>query len=238
MSPEDRLLEAFVETPRLRFSGFRRTSSGPSLPGSATNGSRRCRPTGPSPLWHDGTSRRPRRSTPSGCSRGPRIAYRQAVADHWTSTAAGRHLAGRVKVSTAPEVALRRALHAARFRFRLHPGLAKGCTPDLVLPRYRVAVFVDGCFWHGRPVHGRRTPWAGPNAELWANKMERNRQRDERSTRLAQEAGWTVVRIREHVITADVGVAVETVRAASAPQDPRAPEEALPAPSGLNRRPC
>jgi DNA mismatch endonuclease (patch repair protein) len=144
------------------------------------------------------------------------IPYLQEVTEHWTSTAAGGHLAGRVKTSTAPEVALRRALHAAGLRFRLHPSIAKGCTPDLVLPRHRVAVFVDGCFWHGCPQHGRRTPWTGPNADLWAQKMERNRQRDERSTRLAQDAGWTVVRAWEHEITGDVGAVVDTVRAASA----------------------
>ncbi|WP_307858111.1 very short patch repair endonuclease [Cellulomonas fulva] len=121
-----------------------------------------------------------------------------------------------MKTSTQPEVALRRALHAAGFRFRLHPKVAKGCTPDLVLPRHRVAVFVDGCFWHGCPDHGRRTPWTGPNAELWAAKMDRNKANDLRSTTLANDAGWTVVRIWEHEITSDIPVAVERVRAAAA----------------------
>ncbi|MBT0993896.1 very short patch repair endonuclease [Cellulomonas sp. DKR-3] len=134
----------------------------------------------------------------------------------WRATDAGGHLAGRVKTSTQPEVALRRALHAAGFRFRLHPKVAKGCTPDLVLPRHRVAVFVDGCFWHGCPDHGRRTPWTGPNAELWAAKMDRNKANDLRSTTLANDAGWTVVRIWEHEITSDIPVAVERVRAAAA----------------------
>ncbi|MFJ2520481.1 very short patch repair endonuclease [Cellulosimicrobium cellulans] len=124
-----------------------------------------------------------------------------------------------MKSSTTPELALRRALHAAGYRFRLHPRVAKGCTPDLVLPRHRVAVFVDGCFWHGCPDHGRKTPWAGPNADLWAQKMERNRERDERSTRLARDAGWTVVRIWEHEVTQDVAEAVSVVRAASAAAD-------------------
>ncbi|MFF2831925.1 very short patch repair endonuclease [Cellulosimicrobium cellulans] len=147
--------------------------------------------------------------------------YRQGVADGWTSTAAGRHLAGRVSTSTAPEIALRRALHASGLRFRLHPAVAKGCTPDLVLPRHRVAMFVDGCFWHGCPLHGRKTPWTGPNRELWAQKMERNRQRDERSTKLAQDAGWTVLRVWEHEVTGDVAAIVEAVRAASTPAGPR-----------------
>lgn len=136
--------------------------------------------------------------------------------DRWQHTAAGAHLAGRVKTSTAPEVALRRALHAAGFRFRLHPHIAKGCTPDFVLPRFKLVVFVDGCFWHSCPDHSRKTPWTGPNAELWAAKMQRNRANDARSTRLAQEAGWAVLRVWEHEITRDVGAAVARVRAACA----------------------
>jgi len=137
------------------------------------------------------------------------------VVEAWTSTKAGRHLAGRAKTSTKPEVALRKALHAAGFRFRLHPRIAQGCTPDLVLPRYKVAVFVDGCFWHGCPEHGRRTPWTGPNAHLWVDKMARNRANDDRSTRLAQTARWTVVRIWEHEVTEAVAQAVARVRAAA-----------------------
>ena len=82
---------------------------------------------------------------------------------------------------------LRKALHAAGGRFRLHRQIAKGCTPDIVLPGRRLAVFVDGCFWHGCPTHGRKTPWTGPNAELWEEKMRRNAERDQRSTSLAEE---------------------------------------------------
>ena len=88
-------------------------------------------------------------------------------------------------MNTAPEVELRRAIHAAGGRFRLHPKIARGCTPDFVLPGRRIAVFVDGCFWHGCPEHGRKTPWTGPNAGLWETKMQRNAERDTRSTELA-----------------------------------------------------
>jgi hypothetical protein len=69
--------------------------------------------------------------------------------ERWVSTAQGRHLSWRRKTSTSPEVKLRRAVHAAGGRFRLHLKIAKGCAPDFVLPSRRVAVFVDGCFWHG-----------------------------------------------------------------------------------------
>lgn len=145
-----------------------------------------------------------------------------AMTEPWKSTTEGRHLAGRVKVSTQPELALRAALHRAGFRFRLHPRIAKGCTPDLVLPRHRLAVFVDGCFWHGCPQHGRKAPWTGPNAELWAQKMTRNAERDARSTKLAQDVGWTVVRIWEHEVRTDVDAAVGRVRAACLGESPGA----------------
>lgn len=113
------------------------------------------------------------------------------------STSKGRHLSRRKKVNTSPEIALRKAVHAAGGRFRLHPQIAKGCTPDFVLPGRRTAVFVDGCFWHGCPKHGRKAPWTGPNAELWEAKMRRNAERDRRSSALAEEHGWHVVRIWE-----------------------------------------
>ena len=118
-------------------------------------------------------------------------------AQHWQSTDKGQHLGGRRKRDTEPEVRLRKALHAAGGRFRLHRRIAKGCTPDIVLPGRRIAVFVDGCFWHGCPVHGRKTAWTGPNAALWAEKMTRNQERDQRSTQLAEEHGWKAIRVWE-----------------------------------------
>ena len=121
----------------------------------------------------------------------------------WVSTPEGRHLAGRVSQDTAPEKALRRAIHAQGARFRMHRTLAPGCTPDLVLPKHRLAVFVDGCFWHSCPEHGRSVAWAGPNASLWAAKMLANTTRDERSSAAAVRLGWTVVRVWEHEVMQD-----------------------------------
>lgn len=125
------------------------------------------------------------------------------MAENWVSTQAGRHLSGRRKTSTEPELLLRKALHAAGGRFRLHRTLARGCTPDIVFPGRHLAVFVDGCFWHGCPTHGRKTPWTGPNALLWEAKMQRNRERDERATTIATDGGWRVVRIWECEIRSD-----------------------------------
>jgi DNA mismatch endonuclease (patch repair protein) len=64
-------------------------------------------------------------------------------------------------------------------------------------------VFVDGCFWHSCPEHGRKTPWTGPNAELWEEKMRRNAERDMRASSLAEAKGFSVVRIWECEIARD-----------------------------------
>jgi DNA mismatch endonuclease (patch repair protein) len=85
------------------------------------------------------------------------------------------------------------------------------------MPSRRLAKFVDGDYWHSCPLHGRRTPFTGPNAALWEEKMRRNRERDERSTVLARDAGWHVVRVWECEIRDDAAevarrlLATETV---------------------------
>ena len=126
-----------------------------------------------------------------------------AAEEGWVSTSASKSLSGRPSKNTEPELILRRALHAAGARFRLHRRLAKGCTPDLVLPSRHLAIFVDGDFWHGCPVHFPDRRIGGPNASRWQAKFAAVRERDERSTRLAQESGWNVVRVWECEIRAD-----------------------------------
>lgn len=115
----------------------------------------------------------------------------------WVSTERGRGLRGRRSKDTQPELVLRSALHATGARFRLHKRIAKGCTPDFVLPSRSVAVFVDGDFWHGCPVHFPDRRPGGPNAAMWLAKFEAVKWRDVRATRIAEEAGWNVVRVWE-----------------------------------------
>lgn len=69
--------------------------------------------------------------------------------------------------------------------------------PDFVFRKPRVAVFVDGCFWHGCPKHGT---WPKQNAAFWREKIGRNRARDRKVTRRLRAEGWTVVRIWEHAL--------------------------------------
>jgi DNA mismatch endonuclease (patch repair protein) len=100
-------------------------------------------------------------------------------------------------------MALRRALHAAGARFRLQRRVAPGVTADLVLPRHKIAVFVDGCWWHSCPDHGRKAPWTGPNASLWEKKMARTRERDAQAVELAANLGWLAVRLWECEVLTD-----------------------------------
>lgn len=98
---------------------------------------------------------------------------------------------------TKPELALRRAVHALGLRYRVAarplPGVRR--TADLVFSRAKVAVFVDGCFWHGCPEHHTV---AATNAAFWAEKIRRTRERDVEINRLLSEAGWLSVRVWEH----------------------------------------
>jgi DNA mismatch endonuclease (patch repair protein) len=110
---------------------------------------------------------------------------------------------------TGPELAVRRLVHAAGLRYRVDfaplPDQRR-LRADLVFTRVKVAVFVDGCFWHGCPKHHTV---ARNNADYWAAKVSGNRARDERVTALLEDAGWTVLRFWEHEDPA--GVAAEIV---------------------------
>ncbi|MEV5559697.1 very short patch repair endonuclease [Nonomuraea wenchangensis] len=114
---------------------------------------------------------------------------------------------------TRPELALRRAVHALGLRYRVSvrplPSIRR--TADLVFTKAKVAVFMDGCFWHGCPDHHTKS---ATNAEYWAEKVRRNRERDAETDRLLQEAGWTVIRVWEHEeATLSAGIVAEAVRA-------------------------
>lgn len=104
---------------------------------------------------------------------------------------------GNRKRDTGPELALRSALHRRGLRYRVNvkPVATIPCRADIVFRRQRVAVFVDGCFWHACPQHGTspRT-----NASYWSAKIARNVERDRRNDADLTAAGWTVVRVWEH----------------------------------------
>jgi len=111
---------------------------------------------------------------------------------------------------TEIEVALRRELHRLGLRYRVHqrPVRAVRREADVVFGPAKVAVFVDGCFWHGCPEHGT---WPKRNGEFWRAKIEGNRARDANTDRVLDEAGWLAVRVWEHE---DPAVAASRVREA------------------------
>jgi DNA mismatch endonuclease, patch repair protein len=98
---------------------------------------------------------------------------------------------------TKPETALRSSLHARGLRFRKNtrPDRAVKCRADIVFARARLAVFVDGCFWHRCPQHGvsPRT-----NDQYWSAKLDRNVARDRANDQALGKAGWHVLRVWEH----------------------------------------
>jgi DNA mismatch endonuclease, patch repair protein len=104
---------------------------------------------------------------------------------------------GNRKRDTRPELAIRRAAHQLGLRYRVsaRPLPHLNATADLVFPRARVAVFVDGCYWHGCPEH--YTP-SRTNPSYWGPKIARNQERDSRVTAELSSEGWTVLRFWEH----------------------------------------
>jgi DNA mismatch endonuclease (patch repair protein) len=110
---------------------------------------------------------------------------------------------------TKPELAVRRLLHAAGLRYRVarRPLPAIRRTADIVFGPTKVAVFIDGCYWHGCPEHGQRPK---TNAEFWNAKIEGNKRRDHQTDELLVEAGWTVLRFWEHEPATDCAARVLT----------------------------
>lgn len=106
---------------------------------------------------------------------------------------------------TGPEKSVRSELFARGLRYRvdlpIRSGAHRPIRADVVFPARKVAVFIDGCFWHGCPVHGTQPT---RNADYWTRKIEENRERDARHTAVLRDAGWTVIRAWEHETPASV----------------------------------
>lgn len=126
---------------------------------------------------------------------------------------------------TSPELALRRGLHARGLRFRVNPGKVAG-RPDIVNRSRRVAIFVDGDFWHGNPADWARRGFESmedqfrpANRKRWATKLRRNIERDRHVTSQLESEGWTVLRFWESEIREDLDAIVERIVASWAPED-------------------
>ncbi|HEV7771007.1 MAG TPA: very short patch repair endonuclease [Solirubrobacterales bacterium] len=129
-----------------------------------------------------------------------------------SSPAVKAAMQGNRKRDTRPELALRSELHRRGLRYRVDQKPLKGlrCKADIVFRRQKVAVFMDGCFWHGCPDHGTSPK---TNVSYWSAKLARNMERDRFNNAALGEAGWAVVRVWEHETSADAAERIARILA-------------------------
>lgn len=131
------------------------------------------------------------------------------MADKISPERRSRNMAAIKSRDTKPEVAIRRLLHAAGFRFRLHRKDLPG-RPDIVLPRYKTVVFVNGCFWHQHPeCKLASNPSSRP--EYWRAKLDRNVERDRHSYASLTNLGWKVIVVWECEIRRNASAVAEHI---------------------------
>ncbi|WP_276675899.1 very short patch repair endonuclease [Selenomonas artemidis] len=116
------------------------------------------------------------------------------MADNHTKEVRSKNMSHIRSKNTRPEELVRKALFALGFRYRKNVRSLPGC-PDLVLPKYRTVIFVNGCFWHKH--HCPRFVWPTTNINYWRTKIEGNAARDKKNYALLEERGWNVLVIWE-----------------------------------------
>ena len=138
----------------------------------------------------------------------PGIFLDRAMTDHTDKETRSAIMSKVRSKNTKPEIEVRRAFHRAGFRFRLHRSDLPG-TPDLVFPRYGLALFVHGCFWHR---HGcKRTSMPATNREFWAEKFRRTLERDRKALKELKESGWETAVIWECQLETGINRLLETL---------------------------
>lgn len=126
------------------------------------------------------------------------------MVDVHTPEARSRNMRAIRNRDTKPELLIRKAMHARGYRYRLGGAGLPG-HPDIVLPRYKAAIFIHGCFWHGHNCKYFKTP--ATRTEFWVNKIKKNRERDQRSACLLKDKSWSVITIWECSLKAsDIGL--------------------------------
>lgn len=114
-----------------------------------------------------------------------------------SSIDASLRMAATPQRDTSAEMMVRKRLHSLGFRYHVDRLIleAPRRKADISFPRLKIAVFIDGCFWHGCPQH---VTWPKKNGTFWRQKIDTNRARDQDTTKRLKALGWTVVRIWEH----------------------------------------
>jgi DNA mismatch endonuclease, patch repair protein len=127
-----------------------------------------------------------------------------------TDAATSARLSKQRRRDTKPEIALRRELHRRGLRYFVDRAPVKGMRrrADVVFPRRKLAVYVDGCFWHSCPVHATKPR---NNAQWWADKLAANVARDRNTDERLDAEGWTVLRVWEHESAVDAADKVEGI---------------------------
>jgi DNA mismatch endonuclease (patch repair protein) len=139
-----------------------------------------------------------RAEVPTSHCNADKLGHTVSMGESWASSEAVRaSMRANRRRDTRPEVRVRRAAHALGLRYRvdMRPVPSLRVRADMVFTRAKVAVFIDGCFWHGCPVHYRP---ASKNSAFWSAKLTENRTRDARTTASLVAAGWSVIRAWEH----------------------------------------
>jgi DNA mismatch endonuclease (patch repair protein) len=124
-----------------------------------------------------------------------------------------RMMSGIRGTNTRPEIIIRKKLHALGFRFRLHSKKLPG-KPDIVLPRYRAVIFINGCFWHLHDCHLFK--WPATRTDFWQSKLTGNRKNDQLHFEELEKSGWRVLVIWECALKGKTRLPIEDVIAATA----------------------
>lgn len=130
------------------------------------------------------------------------------MADIVSGEVRSRMMSGIRGKNTRPEMLIRKALHMAGFRYRLHDTRLPG-KPDLVFPKHQAVVFVHGCFWHGHGCHLFRLP--ATRTEFWQSKIAGNVQRDRRAVEILEGEGWRVATVWECALKGRTRLSFEAV---------------------------
>lgn len=128
------------------------------------------------------------------------------MADNLTAEQRKRAMSRVKQKDTDLELVVRSMLHKQGYRFRKHVNRLPG-KPDIVFPRSKLVVFVDGDFWHGY----RFPQWEHKLSPFWREKISRNRERDRKNARRLRRMGWSVVRVWKHEIIGDLGLCLTKI---------------------------
>lgn len=134
--------------------------------------------------------------------------WQKSMADVVTPEIRSRMMAGIRSKNTKPEMVIRKGLHRLGLRFLVHDKRLPG-KPDLVFPKWRAAIFVNGCFWHGHDCHLFKLP--STRTEFWRDKIAGNKRRDATSLRKIEEAGWRALSVWECEIKSRSAQEIESV---------------------------